>query len=62
LSIFVSGLLVPSAEEVILSSTRARSFTGAIGDIAAFRGARHFAFWLGVTPREYSSSNIRRLV
>lgn len=38
------------------------AFTGAVGDIAAFRSARHFASWLGLTPREYSSGNIRQSV
>lgn len=37
------------------------AFAGAVGDIAAFRSARHFASWLGLTPREYSSGTIRRL-
>lgn len=39
----------------------ATAFAGAGGDIASFRSARHFASWLGLTPREYSSGNIRRL-
>lgn len=37
------------------------AFTGAVGDIAAFRSGRHFASWLGLTPREYSSGHVRRL-
>lgn len=37
------------------------ALAGAIGDIAAFRSGRRFASWLGLTPREYSSGNTRRL-
>jgi transposase len=37
------------------------AFAGAVGDISTFRSARRFSSWLGLTPREYSSGNIRRL-
>lgn len=37
------------------------AFAGAVGDIGTFRSPRRFASWLGLTPREYSSGNIRRL-
>jgi transposase len=39
----------------------ATAFAGAVGDIRSFRNARAFASWLGLTPREFSSGNIRRL-
>lgn len=31
------------------------------GDARNFRSGRHFASWLGLTPREHSSGNVRRL-
>jgi transposase len=34
---------------------------GAVGHIHAFRRGRHFASWLGLTPRESSSGGRRRL-
>jgi transposase len=37
------------------------AFAGAVGDIGSFRTARRFASWLGLTPREHSSGNIRHL-
>lgn len=37
------------------------AFAGAVGDISTFRSARRFSSWLGLTPKEYSSGNIRRL-
>lgn len=39
----------------------ATAFVGAIPDIHAFRNARQFSSWLGLTPRERSSGNTRRL-
>lgn len=39
----------------------ATALVAAIGDIARFPSARHFASWLGLTPRESSSGNVRRL-
>lgn len=39
----------------------ATAFAGSIGDIRSFRSPRRFAAWLGLTPREFSSGNIRRL-
>jgi transposase len=39
----------------------ATAFAGTVGDIRSFRNARCFASWLGLTPREHSSGNIRRL-
>jgi transposase len=32
-----------------------------VGDIHRFRSGRHFASWLGLTPREHSSGSSRRL-
>ena len=32
-----------------------------VGDVHRFRSARHFASYLGLTPREFSSGNRRRL-
>ena len=34
---------------------------GFIGDVARFPSGRHFAGYLGLTPREYSSGSRRRL-
>jgi Transposase and inactivated derivatives len=31
------------------------------GEVSHFRNARHFASWFGLTPKEYSSGNSRRL-
>ena len=39
----------------------ATAFVGSVGHIHAFRRARQFASWLGLTPREYSSGQRRRL-
>ena len=39
----------------------ATAIVGAVGDIGRFRNGRCFASWLGLTPREHSSGNIRRL-
>ena len=39
----------------------ATAFVGSVGRITAFRRARQFASWLGLTPREHSSGPRRRL-
>lgn len=39
----------------------ATAMIGRVPDIHAFKRARAFAGWLGITPREYSSGNTRRL-
>jgi transposase len=39
----------------------ATALVGSVGHIHAFRRARHFASWLGLTPREHSSGAHRRL-
>ncbi len=39
----------------------ATAFVGAVPDIHGFRSARQFSSWLGLTPRERSSGNTRRL-
>lgn len=39
----------------------ATALVGTVGHIHAFRRARQFASWLGLTPREYSSGPRRRL-
>jgi transposase len=39
----------------------ATALVGTVGNIHAFRRARQFASWLGLTPREYSSGARRRL-
>lgn len=31
------------------------------GDVSHFKDARHFASWFGLTPKEFSSGNTRRL-
>jgi transposase len=39
----------------------ATALVAAVGDIRRFHSCRHFASWLGLTPREYSSGSMRRL-
>jgi len=39
----------------------ATALAGSVGDIHAFRRARHFASWLGLTPKESSSGQRRHL-
>jgi transposase len=39
----------------------ATALVGSVGRITAFRRARQFASWLGLTPREHSSGPRRRL-
>jgi transposase len=39
----------------------ATALVGSVGHIHAFRRARQFASWLGLTPREHSSATRRRL-
>ncbi len=39
----------------------ATAMVAAVGDIAGFKSARHFACWLGLTPREFSSGDTRRI-
>lgn len=39
----------------------ATAMAGSVPDIHAFRKARKFSAWLGLTPREYSSGQTRRL-
>jgi len=39
----------------------ATAMVGFVGDIHRFRSSRHFASYLGLTPREHSSGNYRRL-
>lgn len=39
----------------------ATAMVAAVGDIGGFRSARHFACWLGLTPREFSSGDTRRI-
>lgn len=38
----------------------ATALVGLVGDIRRFRSCRHFASYLGITPREYSSGEIQR--
>lgn len=42
----------------LLTST---AIAGFVGDLARFPTGRHFASYLGLTPREHSSGNVRRL-
>ena len=42
----------------LLTST---ALVGFVGDVERFRSSRHFASYLGLTPREHSSGNVRRL-
>lgn len=39
----------------------ATAMVASVGDIHRFRSGRHFAAWLGLTPREHSSGATRRL-
>jgi transposase len=39
----------------------ATAMVGFVGDVTRFRSSRHFASYLGLTPREHSSGNVRRL-
>jgi len=39
----------------------ATALAAAVGDMSAFRDGRHLAAWLGLTPKEHSSGNRRRL-
>lgn len=39
----------------------ATALVSVVGDIGRFRSGRHFASYLGLTPREHSSGSIRRL-
>ncbi len=39
----------------------ATAMVGFVGDIKRFRSSRHFASYLGLTPREHSSGNRRRM-
>jgi transposase len=39
----------------------ATALAGFVGDLSRFRSSRHFASYLGLTPREHSSGRIRRL-
>lgn len=39
----------------------ATAMVACVGDIHRFRSGRHFASWLGLTPREHSSGASRRL-
>ena len=39
----------------------ATAMVGFVGDVERFRSSRHFASYLGLTPREHSSGNVRRL-
>jgi len=39
----------------------ATALVGSVGDLRRFPSARHFASSLGLTPRESSSGNVRRL-
>ena len=42
----------------LLTST---ALVGFVGNVTRFRSSRHFASYLGLTPREHSSGNVRRL-
>jgi transposase len=42
----------------LLSAT---AFVSSVGDIKSFGSSRRFACWVGLTPREHSSGQIRRL-
>ena len=42
----------------VLTATAIAAF---VGDLTRFPSGRHFASYLGLTPREHSSGNVRRL-
>jgi len=39
----------------------ATAISASVGPLARFRSGRHFASWIGITPREHSSGNRRHL-
>jgi transposase len=39
----------------------ATAISASVGPLDRFRSGRHFASWLGITPREHSSGNTRRM-
>jgi transposase len=41
-----------------LTATAARA---QVGRVDTFKSARHFAAWVGLTPKEHSSGNTRHL-
>jgi transposase len=45
----------------LLTATALVALVGDVGDIHRFRSGRHFASFLGLTPKEYSSASRRRL-
>ncbi len=44
-----------------IGTLTATALVASAGDARHFRSARHFASWLGLTPREHSSGSTRRL-
>ena len=52
----IDGTSIPGIG--LLTST---AIVGFVGDIQRFRSSRQFASYLGLTPREHSSGNQRRL-
>lgn len=63
-------LAAVAAEDVVVQRLRripgiglltATAVVGTVGRIQAFRKPRHFASWMGLTPREWSSGQRRRL-
>jgi transposase len=42
----------------LLTATAARA---QVGRVDIFKSARHFAAWVGLTPKEHSSGNTRHL-
>lgn len=44
-----------------VGAVTATALAAAVGDLGGFRNARAFASWLGLTPREHSSGQRRRL-
>lgn len=64
------ALAAVAAEDVVIQRLRripgiglltATAVVGTVGHIRAFRKPRHFASWIGLTPREWSSGQRRRL-
>ena len=56
---------MPAAQRLLtvpgLGILTATAMVAFVGDIHRFRSGRHFAAWLGLTPREHSSGAVRRL-
>ena len=64
-SLMVLASDMPDAQRLMtvpgIGVLTATAMVALVGDIHRFRSGRHFASWLGLTPREHSSGTSRRL-